>query len=249
MEFDKLVNFLLEKNLGTRVTSGPFEVQDILKTDKIKSPTHGNVFFSSSPEPDPDYLPHYMRDNAPKGSNIGYVLRADADKMENPALYDFKRYFKRMPEKGNPMDDEWMSKWGEGYDKQKYRVLPADSPASDIKTIQRIQKDPVTGDFKFGKERDFARFQKIYNALYKAKENGEIKILSKGGEIEVKPANVSPKLNIKPINLLSRIGLGGIGSMASLNSFLNNELPADMKNNLASQQGGLGVMGKFVAHP
>jgi hypothetical protein len=250
MKFDELVNLLLEKNLGSRVTTGTSEVQDILKTNKLKSRVHGDVFFANSSEPDKTYLPKNI-DQYPKGAKMGYVLRADADKLENPSMQAFKKMFGRMPEKGKPSqyphlpsDDEWMDKWGKEFDKQNYKVLPADSPSSNVKTIQRISKDPQTGDYKFGKERNFERFQKIYNGLSKASKEGKINISANSGKIEVKPANVSMKLP----NLLSRIGVG-VGSLAGLNQFLNNELPADMKNNLIKNQGGYGIDKKFVAEP
>lgn len=227
MKFDNLVKMLLENNLGTRVTSGPWEVQDILKTGKVKSKSHGgNTFFSSSPEPDKTYLPHYMREHLPKGSKLGYVLKADIDKLQNPALNLFKIMFNRMPQEGNSTDNEFLSKFAKDFDEQKYKILPTDSSASDIKSIQRITKDPVTGDFKFGKERDFSKFQKIYNKVFK----------------NLKNSNLTARL-------AGKVAPVGIAGVAGMNQALQGELPASMKNDYLRSKGGYGLDKKFVAHP
>ena len=221
MEFDKLVNLILEQNLGSRVTTGSDEVRNILKSGKVKSKIHGgggDTYFVDRPEPKWRYMPPTIS-KAKYGEKLGYVLRADKDKLQPPAERMHKWLFGHMP------DEDAIKSTRDLYASKGYKVLPADSPATDIKTLQRIVRDPKTGDYGFKKERDFSRFMKIYNKLSKAFQEGKI---------NVRPPRINPS--------------AGMAGMTALMQFMNDEVPPDMRNSLMSD-GGLGVKGKFEATP
>jgi len=218
MNFDRLVNRLLEQNLGSRVSTGSEEVRNILKTGKVRSTGYGgDSYFVDKPEPKSQYFPMNVRDKK-LGEKLGYVLRADRDKLEDPAYRMYKWLFKKEP------TEQAIASSKDSFANRNYKVLPADAPSTDIKTIQRIVRDPKTGDWGFKTERDFNKFQQIYNKLQKAFETGKIKM---------RPPRIT--------------GPGAAG-VASLMQFLNTEVPPDMKNSLISG-GGLGIKGKFEAIP
>ena len=161
MQFDKLVNLLLEQNLGSRVTTGSDEVRSILKSGKVKSTGYGgDSYFVDRPDPKSQYFPMNVRDKK-LGEKLGYVLRADREKLEDPAPRMYKWLFKKEP------TEKAIASSRDSFARRDYKVLPADSPASDIKTIQRMVRDPWSGDWGFKKERDFGKFMKIYNKLSK----------------------------------------------------------------------------------
>ena len=103
--------------------------------------------------------------------------------------------------------------------------------ANLLQTHERQQVAPQLNQFKekdvvIGKERNFDRFQRLYNRLMDA---------YKSGRINVRPPRITGS------------GAGAAG-IAALMSFVNHELPPDQVNALMSG-GGLGVKGKFVATP
>jgi hypothetical protein len=219
MKFDLLVERLVRENQASRITIGSDEVRDILKTGQVtsKGPYGGETFFAKDvPNPTPGKR---LSDMAQKlwhmhgggpvrgGKKAGYILRADANVMQEPSA---------------------QATGGGTYHADKgYVTLPPGSDASNIKTIQRLKQprpayswheDPI-----LGKERNFDRFQRLYNQLIDAYKSGRI--------------------NIKP----PRITGTGPAGVAALTSFINNELPPEQANALAG--GGLGIKGKFEATP
>lgn len=207
MEFDKLVNLILEQNLGSRVSIGSDEIRDILKNKRITSrePAYkGHTFFSDSPAIDSSnqqYLPRpSYKDKF--GSKLGYVIKADKSVMQRV-----------------PKDITIGAPYPEYYDDRGYKVTKPNTPSSSIKTIQRIKVAPQLNQFKekdivMGKERDFNRFMQIYNKLSKAFQEGKIK---------VRPPRINPS--------------AGMAGMTALMQFMNDEVPPDMRNSLMSGGG------------
>jgi hypothetical protein len=210
--------------LATRITTGSDEVRDILKNKKVKSKLawggKGDTYFVDGSEPKQRYMPQTISSAKP-GEKLGYVLRADGSKLQNPVSNIHNTIFSHLPE------DEGLRAARDYYAKKGYKTLPANSPASDIKTIQRIIKDPNTGNYEFKQERDFGRFQQIYNRLMKAFEEGRI---------QVRPPKINPTM--------------GAAGVAALMQFMNDEVPPDIRNSMLAQRGGgLGIVGKFTATP
>jgi len=219
--FEALVNQVLEEQpLPSRISVGPEEVRNIVKTGKVTSrgPYGGHTFFGTKGE---ERFPSAMKnfwyaygEEGPfkQGKKAGYVLRGDPSKMQTPSNID--------PTKGLTHDTAY-------YKDKGFVTLPPESSASSIKTIQRI-KQPSTSWSEpgvLGKERDFNRFMQIYNKLSDA---------FKRGKIQVPPPRITP-------------GAGAAG-IASLMQFLNTEVPPDIKNSMLAG-GGLGIKGKFEATP
>lgn len=235
MEFDKLVNKLLMENdsgLASRVARSSNEVRDLAKRGKVNPMYHGGAFYYDDPDPSMKYMPTPKKWE--KGEKLGYVLRADREKMRSPVI--------RGDESMNLYKNSWTDKLNkdlspeekarigkEYYERKKYLQLPTDSPSSDVKTVQRIRYNPEKQiPWDLGKERDFGRFQQIYNKLVKAFEEGKIR---------VRPPRINPTM--------------GTAGIAAIMQFLNDEVPPDIRNSMMSGMsgGGYGIKGKFEAIP
>jgi TP901 family phage tail tape measure protein len=136
---------------GFRGTTSKNEILDLLKTGKTVSPTYKDVFFAG---PKTQSLGYQGRDVAAEYATKvlekgPFGLRLAPEHKQKGFILGINSSRAKLPEKGK----------GFGY------ITPGGLNKDEVKFLQRV-KIAETGEFSYGKERNFDRFSKIFSGLF-----------------------------------------------------------------------------------